>query len=81
MENQNTNTPVKEAQSKILMAVVCWFVGSLGVHRYMMGYSNWWHQLLATVFLCGVGGGLWALYDLVMILTGKMKMADGRDLV
>lgn len=43
-----------------------------------MGYSNWWVQLLLT-FLCGIGY-IWALYDLIMILMGKMKMADGRDL-
>jgi len=44
----------------------------------MMGYKNWWLQLLLTV-LCGVGI-FWVWYDLFMILTGKMKMADGREL-
>jgi hypothetical protein len=45
----------------------------------MMGYDNWWHLLLANI-LCGAGG-LWALYDLIMIITGSMKMADGRELL
>jgi len=68
----------KPAQKKMMMALICWFAGGFGIHRYMMGYKNWWVQLLLT-FLCGIGY-FWALYDLIMILMGKMKMADGRDL-
>ncbi|MFN5458348.1 MAG: TM2 domain-containing protein [Bacteroidota bacterium] len=77
-ETTNTSGEQKPPQKKMMMAIVCWFLGSLGIHRYMMGYSNWWVQLLLT-FLCGIGY-IWALYDLIMILMGKMKMADGRDL-
>lgn len=67
---------VKEPQSKIVMAVVCWLLGGFGIHRMMMGYSNWWLMLLT------LGGcGIWTLVDLISILTGKMKMADGRDLL
>ena len=65
----------KPAQSKIVMALICFFLGGLGIHRLMMGHSNWWMMLLSNI-LCGVGL-LWALYDLVMILTGGLKMADG----
>lgn len=68
----------KPAQKKMIMALVCWIVGGFGVHRYMMGYKNWWQQLLLT-FVCGIGQ-IWALVDLIKILTGSMKMADGRDL-
>jgi TM2 domain-containing membrane protein YozV len=66
----------KAPQSKMTMAIVCWFLGGWGIHRMMMGYSNWWLMLIT------LGGcGIWTLVDLVSILTGKMKMADGRDLV
>ena len=65
----------KAAQSKILMFIVCWFLGALGIHRLMMGHSNWWLQLITF------GGCVfWALIDLIRILTGSLKMADGRDL-
>ena len=65
----------KPTQSKMTMALVCFFLGGLGIHRFMMGYSNWWIQLIT------LGGcGLWALYDFIMLLMGSMKMADGRDL-
>lgn len=68
-------TEQKPVQKKIIMALVCWFLGSFGVHRFMMGYSNWWLMLIT----CG-GCGIWTIIDLIQILTGNLKMADGRDL-
>lgn len=65
----------KELQSKMTMAIVCWFLGALGIHRLMMGYKNWWLMLLTAG-----GCGIWTLIDFIQILTGSMKMADGRDL-
>lgn len=68
-------TEQKPVQKKIMMALICWFAGSLGIHRLMMGYSNWWLMLIT------LGGcGIWTLVDLISILTGKMGMADGRPL-
>lgn len=68
-------TEEKPVQSKMTMILVCWFLGALGIHRLMMGYSNWW------VMLITLGGcGIWALIDLINIATGKMGMADGRPL-
>ena len=65
----------KQIQSKVTMMIVCWFLGGLGIHRLMMGYSNWWLMLIT------LGGcGIWTLIDLIQIATGGMKMADGRDL-
>ena len=68
-------TEQKPIQKKLIMALVCWLLGWAGVHRFMMGYSNWWLMLIT------LGGcGIWTLYDLIMILTDKMNMADGRPL-
>ena len=65
----------KPAQSKVTMAVICFFLGGLGIHRIMMGYKNWWLMLIT------LGGcGIWTLIDFITILTGSRKMADGRDL-
>tara|TARA_B100001013_G_scaffold204394_1_gene123918 strand:- start:82 stop:297 length:216 start_codon:yes stop_codon:yes gene_type:complete len=65
----------KPAQSKAIMLIVCWILGALGIHRLMMGYGNWWLMLIT------LGGcGIWVLVDFIKILTGSMKMADGRDL-
>ncbi|HXA01145.1 MAG TPA: TM2 domain-containing protein [Cytophagaceae bacterium] len=68
-------TEVKKPQSKVMMLIICWVLGGFGVHRLMMGYSNWWLMLIT------LGGcGIWTLIDLVKIATGSMKMADGQDL-
>jgi TM2 domain-containing membrane protein YozV len=65
----------KKPQSKVVMMLVCWFLGGLGIHRLMMGYGNWWLMLLT------LGGcGIWTLIDLIKIATGSMKMADGQEL-
>ncbi len=68
-------TEKKEVQSKVNMLLICWFVGFFGVHRFMMGYKNWWIQLIT------LGGFfVWSFNDLMKISTGSMKMADGREL-
>jgi len=72
----NNNRP----QSKATIALVCLFLGGLGIHRLMMGYNNWWVMLLVTVFTLGFGGAIWALIDVIRILTGSLKMADGQQL-
>lgn len=65
----------KELQNKTTMILVSFFVGGLGIHRYMMGYSNWWLMLIT------LGGcGIWSLIDFIRIIIGDMKMADGRPL-
>lgn len=65
----------KETQSKSTMIIIALFLGGLGIHRLMMGYKNWWLQLIT----CG-GCGIWSLIDLIRIITGDMKMSDGSDL-
>lgn len=66
----------KQVQSKTTMILISFFLGTLGIHRLMMGYSNWWLMLIT-----GGGCGIWALVDFIRIITGSMKMADGRDLI
>ncbi|MCK0204213.1 TM2 domain-containing protein [Ornithobacterium rhinotracheale] len=69
-------TEQKPVQSKTTMIIVSLFLGGLGIDRLMLGYSNWWLKLIT------LGGcGIWALIDLINIITGNLKMADGRDLV
>ena len=65
----------KQVQNKTTMLIVAFLLGSLGIHRLMMGHSNWWLMLLTFG-----GCGLWTLIDLVNIATGNLKMADGREL-
>lgn len=66
----------KPVQSKTTMILLSFFLGGLGIHRLMMGYSNWWLMLITAG-----GCGIWSLIDFIKIITGSMKMSDGRDLI
>jgi hypothetical protein len=66
---------LKPSQSRISMIMVSLLFGYMGIHRLMMGYSDWW-----LMFITGGGLGIWYFYDLFRIIAGSMKMADGRDL-
>ncbi|MDZ4747081.1 MAG: TM2 domain-containing protein [Saprospiraceae bacterium] len=65
----------KPEQKKVTMILICFFLGGFGIHRFMMGYSNWWLMLITFG-----GCGIWTIIDFVRIITGDMKMADGREL-
>ena len=68
---------LKNPQSKTTMAIVCFFLGGLGIHRFVMGHIGIGVLMLLTGGVCGI----LALVDFVRILTGGLKMADGQDLV
>lgn len=62
------------AKSQWVALLLCWFFGGLGIHRLYLGYKNWWLMLIT------LGGcGIWALIDLIRIITGDMKPADGSN--
>jgi len=51
------------------LAAVCWLVGTLGIHRFMIGDTTNGILMLLTLGGCGI----WALIDLISILSGKMS--------
>jgi hypothetical protein len=62
------------SKSQIVALLLCWFLGGLGIHRLYLGYKNWW------VMLITLGGcGIWALIDLIRIIMGDLKPADGSN--
>jgi len=58
------------------MAVICWLVGVLGIHRFMLGHTGIGVLMLLTGGVCGI----LVIVDLIRILTGSLKYADGREL-
>ncbi|AEV99726.1 hypothetical protein A4D02_26425 [Niastella koreensis] len=57
--------------------LLCFFVGGLGVHSFYTKKTGIGIAQLLTVGGCGI----WALVDLIMIITGGFKDGQGRPLV
>jgi hypothetical protein len=57
--------------------LLCLFLGALGVHNFYTKKTG-----IAIIQLLTLGGcGIWALVDLIMIVTGSYRDGQGRPLV
>ncbi len=62
--------------SKVTLALICFFLGGLGVHRFMVGKVGTGILMLLTL-----GGiGIWTLIDFIMILVGSFTDKDGNKI-
>ena len=60
-------------KSKVVAALLSFFLGCLGVDRFYLGYIG-----LGFLKLFRLGGlGIWNLIDFILILTGKLKPKNG----
>jgi TM2 domain-containing membrane protein YozV len=65
-------TPSGE-KSQLTALLLCFFLGGLGIHRFYLGYTA-----IGIIQLLTLGGcGIWALIDLIMIITGDLKPNGG----
>lgn len=74
-----TVTPTGEPispKSRAAAAILCWFLGIIGIHRFYVGKVG---TGIAQIFTLG-GLGIWTLIDFVWILTGTWKDKDERVL-
>lgn len=57
--------------------LLCFFAGALGIHNFYTKKTG-----VAIIQLLTLGGcGIWALVDLIMIVTGSYRDGQGRPLV
>ena len=63
-------------KSNLTAILLCLFLGSLGIHRFYLGYT-----LNGVIQLLTFGGFIiWAIVDLIMLITGSLKDSEGNDL-
>jgi TM2 domain-containing membrane protein YozV len=63
-------------KSKIVAALLQFFLGSLGIGRFYTGHVG---IAIAQLLTCG-GCGIWALIDAIMFLASEQTDAQGRVL-
>ncbi len=60
-------------KDKVTMALICFFLGGLGIHNFMMGETK--KGVMKIVLSLCVGlGGIFALIDFIKILTDKYEV-------
>lgn len=69
-------TPDKKSklngQDKTTMALVCFFLGGLGIHNFMMGENKKGVFKIVSSLFCGIGG-IFALIDFIKILMDSYQ--------
>lgn len=76
-------------KSKGVAALLCFFLGGLGIHRFYTGQTGLGvAMLLQALILVPITLGLWAIVlfvwvmvDFVLILSGSVRDGQGRPLI
>lgn len=71
--SQKATSAPMGGKSQLIAALLCFFIGGLGIHRFYLGYT--W-QGIVQILTAG-GCGVWVLIDFIRILMGTLKPKDG----
>ncbi len=64
---------VAGGKSQVVAGLLCFFIGTFGIHRFYLGYT--WQGVVQLLTLGGFF--IWALIDLIRIITGDLQPKDG----
>ena len=63
-------------KSNLTTILLCFFLGSLGIHWFYLDY-----RLIGVIQLLTFGGFIiWAIVDLIMLIIGSLKDSEVNDL-
>ncbi|MCI5718419.1 MAG: NINE protein [Alistipes sp.] len=66
--------PNKSPKDWLTTLLLCFFLGTLGIHSFYVGKT-----VIGVVQLITLGGcGIWTLVDFIMILCGSYKDSEGK---
>jgi len=72
-DNTESSSPSSGGKSQLVALLLAIFIGGLGIHRFYLGYIG-----IGVIQLLTLGGcGIWALIDLIRIITGDLKPNGG----
>lgn len=67
---------MKSEKDWLITLLLSLFLGTLGVHRFYVGKIGTGILQLITLGGCGI----WALIDIIIIITGNFKDKDGNEI-
>lgn len=81
VQQTNSNNPTAltspavagSGKSQLIALLLCLFIGGIGIHRFYLGYT--WQGVVQLLTLGGLG--VWALIDLIRIITGDLQPKGG----
>lgn len=76
VENTETGGKLVSEKSKGTAAVLCFFLGWLGIHRFYVGKVGTGVLWMLTLGLFGIG----EVVDFIMILCGSFKDGNGGEI-
>ena len=69
-------TTTVSTKSMAPAAILCFFLGNFGAHRFYVGKVG-----TGVLMLCTLGAlGIWTIVDFIMIVVGSFKDKDGLSL-
>ena len=73
--NDDISSPAADGsgKSQVIALILVLLVGTLGIHRFYLGYT--WQGVVQLLTFGGLG--VWAIIDLIRIVTGDLKPKDG----
>ena len=67
------NSVMSKPKSRLIAGILAILLGSMGIHIFYLGYTRKGvTHLMMFVFFLGWASQLWAIYEALMILTGKV---------